>query len=231
MTGEVLPISEFTDKDISVMFGIMQMYYDNVEEEVFRRDFSDKDYCLVLRDNDEIVGFTTQKLLTVMVDGKPVHGVFSGDTIIKKDYWGQTGLYQVFAKFWFGYAKRYDEFYWFLICKGYKTYGILPLLWAEFYPNCKCGTPEREKKIIDAYAKALYPEEYNPDTGVIEYSHTKDKLKGDVGAIPERWRKNADIAFFCEKNPHHADGNDLACLAKLDESVLRPRMDRRLGLA
>ncbi|MCR5122718.1 MAG: hypothetical protein K6B74_09895 [Ruminococcus sp.] len=230
MTGEVLPVSHFSAADKSQMFAIMREYYDNMDETVFLRDFNDKDYCLVLRDNGETVGFTTQKLLDVDIGGEVVHGVFSGDTIIRREYWGQTGLYQIFAKFWFNYAKKYDEFYWFLICKGYRTYGILPLLWEEFYPNYRAATPEREKRIIDAYASALYPDDYNPTTGVIEYKHEKDRLKPDVGEIPERRRKSPDIAFFCEKDPGYVNGNDLACLARFDESVLRPRSPERLGL-
>ena len=230
MTGGVIPVSDISESEIGECFDLMKKYYDNMDEQVFRRDFSDKDYCLVLRDNNEIIGFTTQKLLDVDIGGEIVHGIFSGDTIIRRDYWGQTGLFRIFANFWFRYAKRYDEFYWFLICKGYRTYGILPLMWREFYPNCRTETPAREKSIIDAYASALYPGEYDPSTGVIEYKHEKDRLKPDIGEIPERRRKNADIAFFCEKDPGYVIGNDLACLAKIDENMLRPRMPERLGL-
>ena len=58
-------------------------------------------------------------------------------------------------------------------------------------------------------------------TGVIEYKHTKDKLKSGVADIDERRIKNKDIAFFNAANPNHADGNDLACLAKIDRTLLR----------
>ena len=166
--------------------------------------------------------------MTVTVDGREIHGMFSGDTIIHKDYWGDTELFRVWAQFWFPYAEQYDEFYWFLICKGYKTYRILPLFWREFYPNCRTQTPDYERKIIDAYAAFLYPDEYNPGTGVIEYKHVKDRLKSGVADIDERRIKNKDIAFFNTVNPHHADGNDLACLAKIDRSLLRRHSEELL---
>lgn len=231
MNGAVIPACEVSERDLQTMFGLMAASYDNMEEAVFRRDFAEKDHCLILRnDAGELVGFTTQKIMSADVDGKPVYGVFSGDTVIRSDYRGQTDLYRIFAQFWFSYAKQYEEFYWFLICKGYKTYGILPLIWAEFYPNCRCETPAYEKKIIDSYAQALYPGEYNPETGVVEYRHIKDKLKAGVAEIDSRHMKNPDVAFFCEKNPHHADGNDLVCLAKFDRAAVKPRMADMLGI-
>lgn len=222
MTGKVLKISELAAADTDAMFALMDEFYENMERAVFDSDLYAKDYCIILR-NDEgrLVGFTTQKVMSVAVDGKEIHGMFSGDTIIHRDYWGDTELFRVWAQFWFPFAEKYDEFWWFLICKGYKTYRILPLFWREFYPCCKAPTPAREKRIIDAYASALYPDEYNPGTGVIEYRHVKDRLRAGVAEIDEHRMKNRDVAFFSAANPGHADGNDLACLARIDRSLLR----------
>lgn len=222
LKGQIKPIGEYTETEIAEMYTLMNTFYDNVKEEVFRRDFFEKDYCLVLHhDTGGLVGFTTQKLVDLNIDGKTVRGMFSGDTIIHKDYWGDIELFKVWARFWFEYARQYEEFYWFLICKGYKTYRILPLFWTEFYPNRKAATPEYEQKIIDAYATLLYPEEYNPATGVIEYRSVKDKLKDGVADIGERELKNKDVAYFVERNPEYMNGNDLACVAKIDKELLK----------
>lgn len=222
MKGTVVKIQDVTADEINAMFALMDEFYENMDRSVFERDFFAKDYCIILRNDEErVVGFTTQKVMSVSVDGKEVHGMFSGDTIIHKDYWGDTELFRVWAQFWFPFAEKYDEFYWFLICKGYKTYRIMPLFWREFYPSCKAETPEYEKKIIDAYASLLYPDEYNAATGVIEYKHVKDKLKAGVADIDEHRMKNKDVAFFNAANPGHAAGNDLACLARIDRSLLR----------
>lgn len=224
LKGKVLPISDYSEDDIRAMYRLMSEFYDNTDESVFRRDFFDKDYCLSLRnETEELVGFTTQKLLELDVDGKRVNGMFSGDTIIHKEYWGDIELFKVWANFWFPFAEKYEEFYWFLICKGYKTYRIMPLFWAEFFPSFRAETPEHEQKIIGAYARLLYPDEYNPQSGVIEYKSVKDKLKSGVADIGEHELKNKDTAFFCERNPGHIIGNDLACLARIDKSVLKKR--------
>lgn len=224
LKGKIQPISEYSKDDITVMYRLMSEFYDNTDEQVFLRDFYDKDYCLALyHDTEGLVGFTTQKLMELDIDGRKIHGIFSGDTIIHKSHWGDIELFKVWADFWFTYAEKYDEFYWFLICKGYKTYRILPLFWTEFYPRQGHETHEYMQKIIDAYAQKLYPDEYDKSSGVIKYSHTKDKLKAGVADVGEHEMKNKDISFFCEKNPGYIDGNDLACIAKIDRNILKKR--------
>lgn len=229
LRGQIRPISEYTEDELRAMYSLMAAFYDDTDEDVFRSDFNNKDYCLSLyHETDGLVGFTTQKVLGVDVGGKTVHGIFSGDTIIHKDYWGDTELFRVWANFWFEYAERYDEFYWFLICKGYKTYRMLPLFWTEFYPNYKTPTPQYEQQIIDAYATLLYPGEYNPANGVIEYKSVKDKLKSGVADVGEHELKNKDIEFFCGANPGYIHGNDIACLARIDKDYLKKQVVRML---
>lgn len=229
LEGVLKPVTRFSEAETEAMYDLMATFYDNTDKAVFYRDFHAKDYCLALyHENGLLVGFTTQKVLEIDVAGKKVHGVFSGDTIIHKDYWGDIGMFKTWADFWFDYAGQYDEFYWFLICKGYKTYRMLPSFFTEFYPRYSHETPEYEQSIIHAYASLLYPEDYNPKTGVVEYHFVKDKLKTGVADIGSRELKNRDVAFFCEKNPGHAAGNDLACLAKIDRALLRKHIPELL---
>lgn len=229
LTGKIKPISEYSETEIAVMYNLMAQFYDDTDEQVFLRDFYDKDYCLALyHDTGGLVGFTTQKIMELEADGRKIHGVFSGDTIIHKSYWGELELFKVWADFWFRYAEKYDEFYWFLICKGYKTYRILPLFWSEYYPCYNKETPEHIQEIIDAYAEKLYPEEYDKADGVIKYSHVKDKLRAGVADVGEHEMKNKDIAFFCRQNPGYVNGNDLACIARIDRKLLNKRAERLL---
>lgn len=229
LKGQIKPVREYMKAEQAAMYRLMAEFYDNTSESVFMRDFLDKDYCLSLyHETDGLVGFTTQKVMSVNVNGKEIHGVFSGDTIIHKDHWGDMELFKTWAGFWFDFAMQYDEFYWFLICKGYKTYGMLPLFFTEFYPNYRKETPAYEKSIIDAYASALYASEYNKKSGVIEYRTVKDKLKNGVADIGSRELQNKDTAFFCQANPGYIHGNDIACLAKLDRTVLKKRVEKML---
>jgi hypothetical protein len=224
LEGRVIKRSELTDREIPVMFMLMNEFYDNMSMDVFRKDLDSKDYCLLLtNETGEIVGFTTQKILSFNLDGEMIHGVFSGDTIIHRDYWGSLEMYVVFARFFFEFAKKYDRFYWFLISKGYKTYRILPVFFSEFYPSRGKVVPPLEKAVMDAYASLLYPDEYSPETGVIQYAAAKDKLKDGIADITDKELRNPDIRFFIEANPDYRKGNDLVCLARLDEDSLQPR--------
>ncbi|MBR1898227.1 MAG: hypothetical protein IJ825_05030 [Oscillospiraceae bacterium] len=228
MTGEMRPASLCTEAEIQAMYALMEVHYDNTDPAVFRRDLHDKDYVLLLHEGGEIVGFTTQKLVTVPLNGRKVQGVFSGDTIIRRDLWGDTELFRTWAQFWFPYAEAHGELYWFLICKGYKTYRILPLFWREFYPSRRKETPPEMQEIMDAYASQLYPDDYNPQTGVIEYRHAKDRLRFGIADIDEKQLRHPDTAYFAERNPGHAKGNDLVCLARIDRSCMRPQTERIL---
>ncbi len=153
--------------------------------------------------------------------GKAVHGIFSGDTIIHKDYWGSFELFKGFCEIFIEYGKPFDEYFWFLISKGYKTYKMLPLFFKEFYPSYKKPTPIYEKSIIDAFGKERYPDEYNEKSGNVEYNKTKDRLKKGVANIDEKHSKDKHIEFFANKNPGHIDGNDIVCLTSLKEDNIR----------
>lgn len=224
LNGEVIPVRDVAGADLEAMFLLMEAHYENMERGVFLRDFASKHFCVVLRDEAGILrGFSTQQLLTVDVGGKPVQGVFSGDTVIHRDYWGSPALFTVFARYFFRYAEQVGGLYWFLICKGYKTYRILPTFWAEFYPRRDRETPAWERVVIDAYASRLYPGDYNPAAGVVEYRMEKDRLKPGVADICRRELKNRDTAWFVDANPGWIRGNDLCCLARLDRNLLKPR--------
>ncbi|MBC8060248.1 MAG: hypothetical protein H7Y18_06240 [Clostridiaceae bacterium] len=227
LTGEILEIKELSNEDIDVMYKLMDEFYDNMTFEDFGNDLKEKDYCIVLRDNLKFIkGFSTQKIIEVCVKDKKIHGVFSGDTIIHKDYWGSFELHKVFAKFFFDYAEKYEEFYWFLISKGYKTYKMLPTFFKKSYPNYREETPKYIKDIINAFGKTAYSEDFDEASGVIKYKHVKDKLKKGVADIDDKKLKDKDIKFFVEINPAYLKGNDLVCLAKIQKDNLKPTVKR-----
>ncbi|PKM96483.1 MAG: hypothetical protein CVU84_01875 [Firmicutes bacterium HGW-Firmicutes-1] len=215
--GEMIEIEKLTETCIKTMFTLMNTFYDHMLYDNFTRDLSEKDYCILLKDEaGKIQGFSTQKLISFSLKGKEIHGVFSGDTIIHKDYWGSMALYRTFAQSFIEYGKQFSEFYWFLISKGYKTYKMLPLFYKTFYPNYQDQTPDYEKQIIDAFGQLKYPGEYNEKTGVIEYRGEKDKLKEGVADITPKQLKDKNIQFFINANPNYIHGQDLVCLARLE---------------
>lgn len=204
------------------MFMLMDTYYDQMTYSNFVSDLNEKDYCILLKDESgRIQGFSTQKLISFPLNGKEIHGVFSGDTIIHKDYWGSFELYQVFAQSFIKYSNQFSEFYWFLISKGYKTYRMLPLFFKTFYPNYLEQIPDYEKQIMDAFGHINYPGEYNTKTCIIEYLGGKVKLKEGVADVTLKQLKDKNIQFFINANPNYILGHDLVCLARLELDNLK----------
>jgi len=229
LNGKLVKIKDICGQDTEAMFSLMDEYYDNMSFDVFLLDLHNKDYCVLLYDeNDRLKGFSTQKILCVPVGGKDVCGVFSGDTIIDKSCWGSTELFKVSIRFFVEYGKQFDEFYWFLISKGYKTYKILPAFFDVFYPRRGMPAPPAAKKIMDAYASLVYPGEYDGADGVIKYKTVKDKLKDGVADITEMTLKNEHVAFFAEANPTYTRGDDLVCLAEMSENNLTAFARKRI---
>jgi hypothetical protein len=219
---KVLDIDKLGETDKSQMFSLMSEFYDNVTKEAFYFDLSEKNYCILLYDEkDEIKGFSTQKLMDLKVDNKTIHGVFSGDTIIHKDHWGSLELYKGFCEKMMEYGEKYDDFYWFLISKGYKTYKMLPLFFKEFYPNYKVSTPEFEQHIMHAFGRTKFPYEYDEKTGVVKYNGIKDRLKKGVADIDNKHLKDKDIVFFVESNSGYINGDDIVCLTSLKETNIK----------
>lgn len=229
LVGSVVDVKTFTDKDINEMYALMAEFYDNIQKDIFIQDLYDKEYCIILKDEDaKIQGFSTQKILHFPVDGKEVNGLFSGDTIVHKQHWGSLEGIRTVLTFGLECGKRYENFYWFLIVKGYKTYKILPTFFKEFYPNYREKTPTLMQKCIDSFGEYFYPNEYNKLSGIIEYTKTKDILKDGVADITERRMKDHDIRFFCEKNPHHLKGNDMICITRLHKDTILDKVKHRL---
>jgi hypothetical protein len=181
LKGCIVEKKDLSSSDIEMMYELMDTFYDNMSKENFLTDLYKKDYCIVLRDETgKIWGFSTQQILHIPLGNQMIHGVFSGDTIIHKDYRGNMELFIVFARYFFQFEEKYKDFYWFLICKGYKTYRMLPTFFHEFYPNYKEENPEQIKEIIDAFGRYYSSGEYDPMSGVLCYKGVKDKLKSNV---------------------------------------------------
>ena len=203
LRGKVFDINNLSRQNINRMFELMNMFYENANFDVFIRDLNDK--------------------------SKEVNGVFSGDTIIHKDYWGSLELYKIFGEKYIDFSDSSDEFYWFLISKGYKTYRILPSFFYKFYPTYLYETPPEIKAIMDSFGKYYYPNEYNSASGVIEYKKVKDKLRAGVADITEDKLKNKHINFFKSINPDYIKGNDVVCLTSLKSYNIKPMIKRLIS--
>lgn len=224
LLGEIVPVARLSPALAERLFGLYVEHYDGAEPNRFHADLAEKEWVLLFRDagSGSPVGFSTQMLLEARVEGRPVRALFSGDTIIRRDYWGSQEL----VRAWLHLAGEQKArcgaapFYWFLISKGYRTYLYLPLFFHAFYPRCDAPTPPFEQRLLETLAGAKYPGEFRAASGLIEHRGPHDRLRPELDASARRLR-NPHVAFFLQRNPTYAEGTELACIAEIAPENMR----------
>jgi hypothetical protein len=231
LTGQVQRVGELGPAQLDRMYTLLTCYFTNITPAGFKSDLAEKEWVIVLIDTHtgQMRGFSTLMRLHTTVDGQPVTAFFSGDTIIQREYWGDTALPRLWAQHVFSVAEtiRPEKVYWFLICSGYKTYRFLSVFFRVFYPNYQQCPPPAIKKLLDTLGRLKFPTEYDPVTGVVRLAH-RTPLRPGVAAITARHLKDPHIAFFAAANPGHIYGDELACLTEITPTNLTPAGRRML---
>ncbi|HVH44622.1 MAG TPA: hypothetical protein VM925_19845 [Labilithrix sp.] len=221
--SRVVRIDKLDFVQLRRMFAVFEQYYDKVTFERFLADLSAKDDVILLVDDGDVVqGFSTLKNLSVRVGGQEVQGLFSGDTVVAREYWGQRVLGRAFLKYLFLQKARrpFTPYYWFLISKGFKTYLLMANNFEDHHPRPEQPIGTWEKAVLDSFAKTLYRDEYDPTTGLISFPESHGQLRRGVAPITDELRaKYPRIAFFEERNPTWEGGTELACIARMTWSM------------
>jgi hypothetical protein len=229
LNGEIVLRESLSHIQRDAMFALMNQYYET-SREVFDTDLDDKQQVILLTDTGTgvIRGFSTM----CRMDLGSVTALFSGDTIIHKDYRYTTALPRYWAQLVFSTLDSIkdeqptQQVFWFLIVSGYKTYRYLPLFFREFYPRYDTPTPSHIQQVIHTLATSRYGDAYNPKTGVIQLPNPTP-LRNGVARINPARKKDPNIAFFEHVNPGHVHGNELACITAVDRANLT-RAGRRM---
>ncbi len=237
LNGEVRRIGELTHSERTQMYALLARYFANPTHAQFESDLAEKEWAIVLRDNltHQVQGFSTLMRYHLPSesqedDAQPIVAFFSGDTIIARDYWGETALPRWWGRHVFSLADQIQNasVYWFLISSGYKTYRYLPLFFREFYPSYERITPPHVKRLLDRLGQLKFGDEYNATRGVIRLAHSAP-LQAGVAEISAQRLKDPHVSFFAQANPGHERGDELACLAELTRANLTPAGTRMVG--
>lgn len=213
-------VAKLDKESIEQMWQIFEQYYLDVDRSRFEADLSAKHDVFLLRDikSGALQGFSTVKVFEEAINGKKFIAIYSGDTIIKRDFWGQTALQKAFflyiTKVYL--AHPFTPVYWFLISKGYKTYLLLSRNFPAYWPCHSSDTPAFEARVINLLAANMFGSAWKADQGILSFDTPMGKLKGEVAPITDTMLTHPDIRFFVEKNPGHIAGDELCCLGKVD---------------
>jgi hypothetical protein len=210
------------------MFALFARYFEG-SRDTFARDLDEKRWALLLTAGDEasgtepsaIAGFSTLTQMELPFAGRTVSIFYSGDTVMDRRWWGSMELPQLWSRYVFQVAQEPPEreFYWFLISSGFRTYRYLPLFFRHFVPNRSDAAPAELQRLLDTIARNKFGSRYDPATGIVRLEH-RTPLRPGISEPGERERRNADIRFFLERNPRHAEGDELACLVRIEPANL-----------
>ncbi len=205
------------------MFAVFSEYYASVSFERFLSDLSTKDDVILLLDERQsIQGFSTLKSLAIKVHGKPIHGLFSGDTVVTKAHWGQRVLGRAFLRYLLLQKLRNPlvPYYWFLISKGYKTYLLMANNFEDCHPRLEAEMTSWDKAVLDGFATTLYPDAYDGSTGLITFAESHGHVRSGIADItPELCDQIPRVNFFAARNPTWFEGSELACIARMTWSM------------
>lgn len=202
------------------MWALFAAGYDGAQRADFDRDLAEKHHVIVLKNaSGAVQGFSTLKAIE-----QPGSwcAVFSGDTIVAPDSWGQTALQRAFI--WYLMAQRLKRgvpVYWFLITKGYRTYLLLTRYFPTHWPRHDAETPAFEAKLLDVLCREKFGPAWDPASGLLRFAGDGTRLSAELADVPKRLERDADVAFFLSKNPGWRDGDELCCLAAADDAFVQ----------
>jgi len=207
-------------KRLEAMHALMDRHFSGVDPFRFVRDLRDKHRIVVVEDDEgQVRGFTTLRFWDATVDGRRIQVVCSGDTIVDTSARWNTAL----AQGWLEAVMRGRSsrpglpLYWLLICSGYRTYRYLPVFFREFWPRHERLTPPTVDRLMRGLAADLWGQCYEPADGIVRFANPQVLRAGTAWPARGR-RRDPHVEFFLRRNPGHFRGDELVCLAPVDES-------------
>ncbi|WP_293137527.1 hypothetical protein [Moritella sp.] len=100
ISADYITLDRISIQQVKEMHNLFIQYYHNADFSTFIDDLSEKDGLILIRESKSkrIVGFSTLKTLRFTLKGEEVKGIFSGDTILERKYWGTNKPMICFVK-------------------------------------------------------------------------------------------------------------------------------------
>jgi hypothetical protein len=228
LAGRLVARSALTESDVTGMFALLSAHFDGVDRETFDRDLDAKNWVVILSDeDDDIRGFSTFLLYETSAANRPLTVVYSGDTIVEPSAWGTHALPRAWIRAVYDLRRRFPagDLYWLLLTSGFRTYRFMSVFCRSFYPRFDQATPIETQALIDALSVERFGANYLQPAGLVRFPKPQ-VLRGDLRAVPEGRTDDPHVRFFLERNPGHADGDELVSLASLAFDDLTPAGQR-----
>lgn len=219
MQARTVHVSTLDGATRAKAFALFQHAYEGADRARFERDLAEKQLIILLRERGtgELKGFSTVLLRDVRTWRGQGTVVFSGDTVIDREYWGQKQLQLAFSRLLMGLKLRapHRPLFWFLISKGWRTYLLLANAFQRAVPRYDVDENRELRRMLDVQAIARFGTQYDADRGIIRYATPHERVRTGLAPVPDALLENPHVRFFLERNPGHAEGDELACLAQV----------------
>lgn len=196
-------------------------YYDASSAELFQADLAEKDEALLLYFGGSLVGFSMLSLYPFDWNGQRVRVLYSGDTVVAREHWGQQQL----GLGWLARAgslwreEPQTPLYWFLLVKGHRTYRYLPAFACHYFPHWQQPAPDLQA-LAQSLAQSRFGEHYKEE-GVVAFAQSRGQLKAEIADPVGHELEKPAVRYFLERNPGYRDGHELVCLCRLEPDNLR----------
>ncbi len=216
-------VDDISEPLINKMWQLYDSTYDYVNKEQFISDFKNKNFVFVARDKktNAFKGFSTVYLYEIKFLNKKYGVIFSGDTIIHPDYWGNRALHLEFFKFAFKWKLKnlHKRLFWNLIASGNKTYLTMARNCNKYYPSFKQETPKWENVFIKKIGRQQFGQKFNLKNGIIEMNKPEAVFKTKLAPFSDEVKKIPEIDFFVRVNKGYHKGDELSCIAEMNASL------------
>jgi hypothetical protein len=216
--GRTIRREELTADQIAVMFDLLGTFFAGVTRPTFDRDLSEKSHAILLEDQDGCLrGFSTLLVYKTPVLDTDATIVYSGDTIVHRDWWGSPALPVTWLRAVRALTPSANPVYWLLLTSGFRTYRFLSVFWREFYP--RYDSEGVRPALVDALARERFGDRYDPSRGIVRFDRPQ-VLVPELLDVSSGRVSDPHVAFFLERNPGYTRGDELVCVTDLGDHNL-----------
>jgi hypothetical protein len=220
LRGRVTARTDLTAAERLAMFELLAAHFTGIDRDTFESDLADKNVAILIEDErGALRGFST--LSVYASDARPgTTVVYSGDTIVERESWGSVTLPSAWLRAVREITPRYggSNVWWLLLTSGFRTYRFLPVFFRRFYPRMDDAAAE-DKPLLDVLASERFGTRYDAIRGIVRLARPQ-VLAPELLAVPVGRANDPHVAFFLAQNKGYAHGDELACVASVDDANL-----------
>ena len=224
LASQTLRRADLSSLVIEEMFNLFSENFAQTSLEIFQRDLGNKDWVILLHDEaNRVQGFSTLALYETEFEAQKLSVVYSGDTIIRREYWGTPQLPSAWIKTVLERSKSMQQpLYWMLISSGYKTYRFLSVFYKIFYPHYAHPTPPKMQALMRHLAAQRFGDDYLPELGVVRFTVGATPLREGVAEVTDERLHDPHVAHYIKINPQHEQGDELVCITQVHSDNFTP---------